>query len=1316
MLKLSMLFILGAKSISIFWPANGFLLAYLLGLPTRWRVPVFAYAFLVDCAANLIHGKGIADAMGFSLANMAEVSVALFLTLRLPGREGFLGNLGGTVRFFTTVALGSAACGAVLGTVTSVLCYGSGWGLPFATWMLVDAAGLAVVTPAYLAWSQRDPAWESNPFRYGEFAACTAFSLAVGYVAFAQPPWIAPYLGHPLPYATMPFLLWAALRLGARGAATVHLGVYILAAWYTSRGQGPFLAGQRLGEGLVVPLQLFPYAAAFCSLVPAVLIRSLRRTESELRMRESRYGSLWTSKLAGIFVTDLKGVLIEANDAFLSMVGIERAELANGINVLDLATPEYLALMRGIRDRFESNGFIGPFEREWKLRDGRRILTLAYASKMNEPDRALGMIMNIQEMKQTEQDLRRRESRYRDLLSSSMLGVFVTNLAGHITEANDTFLGMIRRSRAELEAGAIKATDFVTPEYMSGAAERRQQFQAEGRMGPFDREWKLGDGSRLHTLFFATRMEGSADALCMVLDTNELKRTKMELRSVESRFKKLFDSNIMGVAVMNEMQVFEEANATFLAISGYSRMDLDTRRITSYALRAAQTEAQIEATSKKAAEDGKMIPQETLWSRKDGSTIQVFRGVARLDESNRWMVVAIDLTKLKQAQGELEEAKAVAETANTAKSDFLAHMSHEIRTPLNGVLGMLSLLLDTPLSAEQASYAKASKESGGHLLGLINQILDFSKIEHGHLELESAPFSLAATVEGAVSSVMEAAQKKGLDIVTRIDPETPRRFKGDAMRLQQVLLNLVGNAVKFSEQGQVRVGARMAGRNGNLCEMEFEVSDQGPGLSPKAMDRLFQPFSQGDDSFTRKAGGTGLGLAISRELVRKMGGDIAVDSQPGLGTRFRFTITLEAQTETEWKGKAYAGNQKRMVWILEPQPQHLDQLREMLASWGFETRAAATSGEMAAMAGEALESDTPPDLAIINVPTGASGTEWAEQLLDSGKRLGVPVLCTMPFISQAQGAGLLRAGAAAILTKPFRGSDVYQTILSVLPDWTAAAPPEAFAPNAAGAVPMWENAPRILVVDDHPVNLTVASSMLRKFGCAVETAPDGSAAISVAMAKKFDLIFMDCQMPELDGFETTRKLRRLEAPESHVPIVALTAHAVAGVRDKCLREGMDDFISKPFTPGEIGSILRKWIPGSELAEAGPSAHRNRTDDAHSAPATGEILDPSRLAALDDGTPAAAESTRKLVRLFLDTTRKSLDALRGEIRLPEATQAGKTLHRLKGSCSTLGARALVRQVQAMETKLAAEGPLSLGPELEKLESLFSRTAEALASAA
>ena len=712
----------------------------------------------------------------------------------------------------------------------------------------------------------------------------------------------------------------------------------------------------------------------------------------------------------------------------------------------------------------------------------------------------------------------------------------------------------------------------------------------------------------MNSLFFATRMEEGTDALCMVVNTDDLNRTRQELRAVESRFKSMFDSNIIGVAVVRSDMVFEEANDAYLSLIGYDREELRAGSVHAAMLQAPDAPDYKAAVDESLKTRGKFDPQERVYKRKDGSLVPVFRGMARLDGSDRLLIVAIDLSESKRTQAAMEEAKRAAEAANAAKSEFLAHMSHEIRTPLNGVMGMISLIAETELSPEQSSYARAAKDSGKHLLSLINQVLDFSKIGSGHGDLDASEFSLDAVLEGALASVQERALANGQEIIVRIDPGMPSRLIGDPVRLQQVLLNLIGNAVKFAIAGEIRVSVRVKDGDDKTCRLHFEVSDPGPGISPGTIELLFQPFRQGDTSLARKAGGTGLGLAICKELVELMGGSIWVESVPGERCSFQFTARLQ-------------------------RPDHVDSEPQVPENPGRD-----------------------------------------------------PV------------AGMMASGAAS------------------------------FASD-------WISAPRVLVVDDHPINLTVAAAMLRKLGCRVETVLDPANALSPAASADFDIVFMDCQMPGMDGFEASRRIRSLESLEAsgrHVPIVALTAHAVAGVREKCLAEGMDDFIAKPFTREEISGALVRWLgfkrTGGGGGEVARESGRNRSGAGFAKPrrnpdpqsAYAGTVDWSRLDALTDGTPQGAKLVKKLIRLFIDTTRTALDGIQVDIASGRLGMAAKSLHKLKGGSGTLGAVAVSAEVEAMESALETmndkrkpaiadeDGIAALRLRQERLEKVFAET--------
>ena len=416
-------------------------------------------------------------------------------------------------------------------------------------------------------------------------------------------------------------------------------------------GAGAVQIAARLGLPAPLPsasLFLMAAAGAIAAGIPAaILCFKWCRTRIDLRQREARFDSIWESRLIGLYIAGSDGTIGEANPAFLAMTGYNDSDLRAGIPIRDLTPSEYREREMADRERFEREGRIGPFERDWVRKDGGRFTGLAYFSRP-DGNSELAMILDIADWKATRRELLKRESRYRDLLSSRLIGIFVVDLQGRIREANDTFLGMVHRNRAELEAGILTSQSMATPEWLNGAEARRDQFLVEGSIGPIEREWVLHDGTSLHTLFFVTRMEESGKALCMAIDAGELRQTRMKLHAVETRYKNLFDSNIVGIAIVDGNQVFVDANETFLSMVGYDRSDLSEGRLTSYVLRQPDAQREQDGAEASVRGAGRLLPRETVYMRKDGTRLPVFRGVTRLEEPNRYLLIAIDLTSLRE--------------------------------------------------------------------------------------------------------------------------------------------------------------------------------------------------------------------------------------------------------------------------------------------------------------------------------------------------------------------------------------------------------------------------------------------------------------------------------------------------------------------------------------------------------------------------------------------------------------------------------------------------------------------------------------------
>jgi len=919
-----------------------------------------------------------------------------------------------------------------------------------------------------------------------------------------------------------------------------------------------------------------------------------------------------------------------------------------------------------------------------------------------------------EERKQAETELRESEERYRNLFENANDIIYTHDLEGNYTSVNKACERIVGYTNDE--ATGMNLAQVVAPEYLEEARQLLARKTTEKAPSAYELEIIARDGHRvmLEVNSRLTYEDGKPTGVQgMARDITERKRAEAERQIISE-----IVQGIVTTANLDELLHLTHSSICKL-LSGencfVTLYDPATRlmhfefwadkfdpvpeprpvgtNFSSYVLRTSQPILLTGATKKRMYEQGKVelsgtdsaswlgVPLRTPSGTIGVLAVQHYEEAAAYTQRDLEFLSAVGdqialAIERKRGERELEQARDAALESTRLKSEFLANMSHEIRTPMNGVIGMTGLLLDTDLDEEQRDCAQTIRASGEALLTIINDILDFSKIEAGKLQFETLDFLLNNAVEDTIELLAERAHRKKIEFASLIHSDVPTALRGDPGRLRQVLTNLIGNAIKFTEQGEVIVRVEKESETQDNVVVRFMISDTGIGISPAAQQNLFQAFTQADGSTTRKYGGTGLGLAISKQLVELMRGQMSVTSRPGQGSTFWFTARFDKQLENAVMPQPQMVSLGKLrVLIVDDNATNRKILSHQLGSWGMIHQEAESGFHALELLRSAAAEGVPYDLAAIDLMMpGMDGFELARIIKSDSSIAGMHLVMLTSFGERGHGATASDAGVAAYLTKPVRQSQLFDCLANVISPATVTPERDVTSSKLVTKHMLKElemsSNKLILLAEDNIVNQKVAVRQLQKLGYRADAVANGSEAIEALSRISYDLILMDCQMPEMDGYEATAEIRRQEGETRHIPIVAMTAHALTGDREKCIAAGMDEYITKPVQLEELSRVL-------ELFLRSPSTDPGEQAGLITVP----LVDVERMHEMMGDEP---EEFREIANLYLDQMSKNLHQLDAAVASGNHVEVELIAHNCAGTSANCGMNAVAIPFRELET--------------------------------
>jgi len=1019
------------------------------------------------------------------------------------------------------------------------------------------------------------------------------------------------------------------------------------------------------------------------------LLEEAKSNAKVLQESEQAYRSLFSGSRDAILIVSRDGIILKFNQSFLDLSGYSSDEAA-GMNVLSLyADPSN-------RPRFqreiEEKGYVKDFP--WTMINKQSVRKdCLFSSSLQKDSNGvvigyLSIIRDITEKQEVEKALaeseqkykelyaesKKAEHRYRSLLDCSPDAIVIYDSAGKATYLNDSFTQMFGWTLPEVQE---KRVPFVPESEQESTMNAVKRVISQGSTeSGFETKRLTKDGKTLDITLSASGYFDDAGAyegmLVILRDVTAQRNAEHELRAAHerasleaSKLRSMIEGMDEGVIVANAEDIVTEVNRWFLQKIGANRDAIVGKSMWEF-----HPETDVTTRVRALIDDFRSGIRRDTWTiNRPLLDMHVSLRVQPISDDDIYKGIILNVIDVSA----LVEAREVAERASRSKSEFLANMSHEIRTPMNGILGMTELALNTELTAEQREYLDAVKVSADALLKLIEDILDFSKIEAGKLDLIHASFSLRDSLADTMTMLAAQAYKKGLELIYDVPFGVSDALVGDPGRLRQILVNLVGNAIKFTQEGEVAVSVETESETDDHSVLHFTVRDTGIGIPLEKQHKIFDAFEQADGSTTRKYGGTGLGLTITRQLVKMMGGRVWIESEPDKGSRFHFTVSFELQPQSSGSvlPEQAINLEEIPVLVVDDNLTNRRILEKTLLYWKMKPTVVASAFEALDALQKAHKQGTPFRLMLTDCMMPEMDGFELIQNVNQHPEISTPTIIMLTSAGERGDASkCLSLGVAAYLLKPVSQSVLLLAIAKVLniPSGTT----ERKSLITRHSIRESKKRLRILLAEDNQVNQKLATKLLEKMGHSVLVAEDGKKALEAMEQGVFDLVMMDVQMPVMDGFDATRIIREKEkGTGTHLPIVAMTAHAMKGDRERCLESGMDGYVSKPINMQELYEAIDSLFPATKGDEE---------QEPYTEMGEGIINRESLL----ERVGGDMDLLKELVELFMDDSLLLVDRIRQSVMRKDADDLEKAAHGLKGSVLNFGAKSVADIAQALET--------------------------------